>query len=76
MGKLHKPKLMQLKSRERIWKKLRCMDWTKKVEIRTWKKFLAVGKAGIATFDLLQALNEKHVSSGLSTEGTLTSTST
>ena len=62
MGKLHKPKLMQLTSRERIWKKLRCLDWTKKVEIRTWKKFLAVGEAGIATFDLLQALNGKHLS--------------
>ena len=41
---------MEVESRETIWKKRKENEWTDKVEIRTKKKFLALGKARVSTF--------------------------
>ena len=48
--------LMQSKIKERIWKNEG--EWTRKVEIRTRKKFLAVAMHVWLYSDLLQALKE------------------
>ena len=51
-------------------------EWTGDVEIRTRKKFLAVGEAYDATFLLTPRFKRRtFVSSGFSTEGTLISAS-
>ena len=45
------------------------------VEISSRKKSLAVGEASMAKFDLLQALKEEPLSSGISADGVLISAS-
>ena len=66
---------MQLNSRERIWAR-NGSEWTRKVEIRTRKKFLAVGKACVAIFWPAPGFKGRtFVHSGFSTKGALISAS-
>ena len=65
--------LMQLKSRERIWEKNES-EWTRKVEIRTGKKFLSVGGVHEAIFWPTPGFKRRtFVSSGFLTDWTLVS---
>ena len=73
--KVCKPKLMQIKCWERVFKNEG--EWTGKVENRTNKKFLAVGEACMGIFWPTPAFTEKIlVSSGFSRDRTLISAST
>ena len=58
-----------MKSRERIWKNEG--EWTREVEIRKRKTFLAVTKHTWLYYDLLHVIKRTFISSGGFTERTL-----
>ena len=73
-GNLLQPKLTVKKQRENLEYE---GEWSRKVEIRTRKKFLAVDKAQVAIFWPTPGFSGRtFVSPGFSTEGTIISAST
>jgi len=75
-AKLRLPNLTQLKLKQRIWKRSQSEWTTGKVEIRTRKQFLAVGKARVAIFWPTPRLKGwTSIISTFSAEGTLISAS-